>query len=168
MYLGKEFAQLDENEIRSEIDKVVTYLRSEPRVIAPDFIHFSRQSDFVQVGGERLVRNLFPVERLDLFALALGQHIGTDILQVGHANKTTVFRYPQLKNMLRNGSTIARKLLPDAAYETLRVSARRALMKPGDSAPPAVFDETAVQSFVRDYYAADIALHQEVLADMAA
>lgn len=167
MYLGKEFAQLSEDEIRIEIDKIITYLHSEPRFIAPDFIHFSRQSEFVQIDEERLVHNLFPVERLDLFATALGQHIGTNNLQVGHANKTTVFRYPRLKNMLRYGSSIAQQVLPGVAYERIRISARNALMKPSDNMQLAVFNEASVQNFIRDYYATDIALHQEIMADMA-
>lgn len=166
MYLGKEFARLDAGEVRAETDRVMDYLLSEPRVIAPEFIHFSRQSDFVQIGEERLVHNLYPVERVDLFVQALGRHIGTDALQVGHANKTTVFRHPQLKNVARSSSVIARRLLPGPVHETLRKSARRMLMKPGGATELPVFGEAFVENFIRSYYAADIALHQDVLSDM--
>ena len=168
MYLGKEFAQLNEADIRSEIDKVITYLRSEPRVIAPEFIHFARQSDFVQIEGERLVHNLYPVERLDLLVAALSRHIGVGTLEIGHANKTTVLRHPRLKHVLYGGSAIARRILPGATYEALRVSARRMLMKSGGTAQPLAFDGKPVQDFIQSHYAADIALHQEMLAKMAA
>lgn len=166
MYLGKEFAQLNAGEIRAEIERVMVYLLSEPRVIAPDFIHFARQSDFVQIGKERLVHKLYPVERFDLFVQALGRHIGTDALRVGHVNKTTVFRHPRLKYVARSSSAIARRILPGPVHETLRKSARRMLMKPGGLAGLPVFGEAFVENFIRSYYAADIALHQEVLSDM--
>ncbi len=166
MYLGKEFAQLDDDEIRSKIEQVIAYLRSEPRVIAPDYIHFSRQSDFVEFNGERVVQKLYPVERLDLLIQALSRHIGTDTLEIGHANKTTVFRYPQLKRITYRSSALARRCLPGPVHETLRVFARRTLMKPGGAQPHPVFSEPDAEDFVRSYYAADIALHQEVLANV--
>jgi hypothetical protein len=168
MYLGKEFAQLNDHDIRTEIENVITYLQSEPRVIAPDFIHFSRQSEFVQINGERLVQNIYPVEKLDLLVAALGQHIGTDGLEVRHANKTTVFRHPQFKHIMYSGSALARRVLPTSLHETLRRSARRVLMKPGNTVQLSVFDEAYVQNFIRTYYAEDILLYQEVLADVAA
>lgn len=168
MYVGKELAQLDEDDIHAEIERVIAYLQSEPKVITSDFIHFARQSDFVQLNGERLVHNLYPVERLDLLVAALGQRIGTDSLEIGHANKTTVLRHPRLKHILYSGSAIARRVLPVSLHETLRISARRLLMTSGDTAQLPVFEETYVQDFIRTYYSADIALHQEVLADAAA
>ena len=163
MYLGKEFAQLDQVDIRAEIDRVIDYLKSEPRVIAPEFIHFSRQSDYIGVDGVQLVRHVYPLERLDLLGAALGRHIGTDELQIGHANKTTVFRHPQLKHLLRGGSAAARRVLPRALHEALRVHARRKLMRPGGTAPLPAFDHPAVQAFINSYYAADIALYRDVL-----
>ncbi len=168
MYLGKEFAQLDDHEIRVEIDGVMAYLRTEPAVIAPEFIHFSRQSDFVQLRGERLVRHLYPVERVDLFVQALGRHIGEDELRVGHANKTTVFRHPQMKQVVQTSSALARRLLPEPVHETLRKSARRVLMKPGTTADLPILSEAPVRDFIGSYYADDIALHQEVLTAISA
>ncbi|WP_170763205.1 sulfotransferase family 2 domain-containing protein [Ruegeria lacuscaerulensis] len=168
MYLGSEFAQLGENELRGELGRVQDYLLSEPRVIAPEFIHFARQSDFVQIGNERLVHHLFPVEHLDLLAKALARHIGADTLQIGHANKTQVFRNPRLKHVARTGSQLARRVLPGAVHETLRRSARRVLMKPVTTTERSVFDAVEVQEFIASYYCADIALYKEVQAGMAA
>jgi hypothetical protein len=168
MHLGKEFAQLDAREIRAEIESVMAYLRSEPAVIAPEFIHFARQSDFVQLGSERLVRHLYPVERVDLLVQALGRHIGTDALRVSHANRTTVFRHPQLKHVVQTSSALARRVLPELVHETLRQSARRMLMKPSTTADLPALSEARVRSFIGSYYAADIALHQEVLTAIPA
>lgn len=162
MYLGKEFAQLNKSELRTEIERVQEYLLSCPAVIRPEFIHFTRQSDFVQIDGKRLVQNIFPVEHLDRFACALARHIGADTLSVGHANKTTVFRYPQLKQVAQSSSALARRVLPGSVHETLRRSARKVLMKPGGSADASVFEEAQVRDFITSYYKADIALYQEV------
>ncbi len=62
--------------------------------------------------------NIYPVERVDLLVDALGRHIGTDALEIGHANKTTVFRHPQLKHVLYTSSALARRILPEAIHET--------------------------------------------------
>ena len=167
MYLGKEFAQLSQADIDTEIDRVITYLQSEPRVIAPEFIHFARQLDFVQLEGERLVHNLYPVERLDLLVAALSQKIGVGALEIGHANKTKVLRHPQLKHVLYKGSAIARRVLPATMYEGLRVSARRMLMKSNDTAQPSDFGGKPVRDFIQSHYADDIAMHKEILAKMA-
>ncbi|WP_170376725.1 sulfotransferase family 2 domain-containing protein [Ruegeria atlantica] len=168
MYLGKEFAQLEDREIRDEIGKVVTYLQSEPAVIAPEYIHFSRQSGFIEVEGKRLVRNLYPVERMDCFVSDLARHIGTDALEIGHINQTTVFRYQGLSRVMYAGSAVAKRVLPDPIHEKLRVSARKILMKPSGSVLPSVFEEPELRNFVKDYYAADFAFHQKALEDVAA
>ncbi|WP_209507426.1 MULTISPECIES: sulfotransferase family 2 domain-containing protein [unclassified Ruegeria] len=164
MYLGREFAQLSPDDIRAEVERVISYLRSEPRVIAPEFIHFSRQADFIFLDNRPLVRNLFPVERLDLFRDALVRHMGADDLEFGHSNRTTVFRYPRLKHVLRSGSAIARRVLPNQTYEKLRKTAREALMDPSKMANFSVIDEPRVRDFVESYYADDIVLHREVFS----
>lgn len=168
MYVGKEIAQLDEDEMYSETNRVIDYLLAEPAVITSDFIHFARQSDFVQINGKRIVQNLYPVERLDLLLTALGRHIGIETLEVGHANKTKVHRYPKLKHVLYSGSSLARRLLPGSLHETLRTSARRALMTSSEAAQFPIFEQNYVVDFIKTYYCTDIALHQEILRDVAA
>ena len=168
MYLGKEFAQLSEIELHSEINRVQDYLLSSPSVIKPEFVHFTRQSDFVQIDGARLVRNLFLVEHLDQFSRVLAQRIGAGMLPIGHTNKTMVFRYPQLKHVVQTSSALARQVLPGTVHETLRQSARKVLMKSGAGIERAVFDEAQVRDFVASYYKADIALHKEIMSEVVA
>ncbi len=165
MYLGKEFAQLEQAEIRAEIDLVIDYLQSEPRVIAPEFIHFSRQSDYIRIDGVQLLRHLYPIDRLDLLGAALGRIIGRDVLPIGHDNETMVFRHPQLKHLLRRGSAAAQWVMPGRVHEALRIHARRKLMRSGGAAPLPVFKDAVVQAFISNYYAADIALYQVVSAE---
>jgi len=162
MYLGHEFAQLGDNELRAELCRVQDYLLSEPRVIAPEFIHFARQSDFVQIGDERLVSNLFPLERLDLLTSALARHIGAQTLPMMHVNKTDVFRYPRIKHVARTGGLLARRMLPGPMHEILRRSARRMLMKPVTAAERSIFDDVQVREFIASYYSADIVLYKDV------
>ncbi len=166
MYLGREFAQLGTAELRTEIGRVQDYLLSAPSVIKPEFVHFTRQSDFVEIDGERMVQNIFPVEHLDRFARAIARRIGIDELPMGHANKTTVFRYPQLKHVAQTGSAVARRVLPGTLHDTLRRSARKMLMKSGASTEQPVFAETQVRDFIANYYKADIALYKEVVSDV--
>lgn len=168
MYLGKEFAQLDDGEIRAETDKVIDYLQSEPEVIAPEYIHFARQSGFVELDGRQLVKNLYPVEHMKRLVADLARQIGTDTLEIGHANRTTVFRYPGLSRAMYASSALARRLLPAPVHEKLRVSARKIFMKPSISSAPSVFDAPDIRDFVNHYYAADEDLHRKALEDVVA
>ncbi|PWE32901.1 hypothetical protein DDZ14_07350 [Maritimibacter sp. 55A14] len=163
MYLKSEIAQLGEADIAAELDRVMSYLRSVPQVTAPEFIHFSRQSDFVFMDGERLVQTIFPVERLDDLAAAIGDTIGGTELAFGHANQTTVFRYPHLRQIAQTGSQQAKRLMPEPLHRWVRKSARRMMMKPKAQALLPAFDTAGVRDFVAEYYASDYDLHRGAL-----
>lgn len=162
MYLGKEFARFEERELCAEIDKVITYLQTEPAVFTAEYIHFARQSDFVEFEGKQMVRNLYPVERIDCLMADLANLLDTSALDIGHANRTTVFRFPILKSTMYRGSALAKRVLPLPFYEGLRRSARQIVMKPSNTSS-SIFVTQRIRDFVEQYYARDITLHNSAL-----
>src|SRR5690606_2360431 len=112
---------------------------------------------------ERQVQNIFPVERLDDMATAIGDTIGRTELAFGHANQTTVFRYPQLRSSARFGSCHVKRMRPEPVHLRVRASARKVRMKPQDRALLPAFDDLAVRAFVAAYYRRDAGIHREAL-----
>ena len=165
MYLGKEFAQMSSEEISAEIDRVISYLRSVPQTNSPDFIHFSRQSDFVYLDGERLVHKIYPVERLDLFAASIGRLVGEGAVPIGHDNRTTIFRYPQAKRFAMIGRDLSRRLMPEVLHDKVRRSARRVLMKPKDQLVLPEFETKRVIDFIKTHYSADFDIYRKARSE---
>jgi hypothetical protein len=168
MYLGKEFAQMSSDEISNEIDRVIAYLRSTKQISSPDFIHFSRQSEFIFLDGERLVQCIYPVERLDLLAAAIGDRVGQGTVAIGHDNRTTLFRYPQAKRFAMIGRNLSRRLMPETLHDKVRRSARRVLMKPKDQLVLPEFKSDRVVDFIQSHYASDFEVYRMALSETEA
>ena len=56
MYIGKELAQFDKSDLRSEIFRVISHLDSGQRLLPAEFAHFTRQTDFVFLEEKQVVR----------------------------------------------------------------------------------------------------------------
>src|SRR6056297_405238 len=165
MYRGKEMAQAEGSELRAELEDITAYLRDRRHVTDPAYIHFARQTDFVWDGAERLVEQVFPVERIGLFMAAMEQRIGTPLGTAQHENRAMIFRFNQLRSAIMLGSAAAKRWLPEPLSRDLRERARGLLMRPAaKDALPEIFRSQAVSEFVADYYAGDLALHLEALS----
>jgi hypothetical protein len=160
MYVRQELAQVDRAALHAEIDSAITFLRGQTHVVAPDYIHFARQVDFVRLRGEVFVKEVFPVERLDAFMDTVGARVGTHLGEVGHENQAGVLRFNNLRGLVVFGSNAAKRLLPASTSRALRDRARRLLLKPAHQNLPPAFASKTVVDFVNDYYADDITLHR--------
>jgi hypothetical protein len=164
MYHGTEMGQLDAVTVAREVDAVINHLARKDRVATPEFIHFTRQIDFVEHDGQRIVGEVFPIEQLDLFLATISARIGSNIVAVGHANRTQVARFGMLRGVIRIGSRLSKTILPGQSGEQFRQAARRLLMRPAQNNLPPIFRSDTVSGFVREYYSADLALHAAALA----
>lgn len=163
MYRGCEIAQMDAATLRAEVEDAIAYLRDRQRIIAPEFIHFARQIDFVEHAGTRLVDHVFPVERLDAFIAALSAQVGSPLTQPHHENRSQIIRFGGLRDIAVFGSTVAKRMLPERVHAPVRRLARQLLMKPAENNRPDIFQSGTVTDFISDYYAADVALHRAAL-----
>jgi len=163
MYLGTELSRLETAELHAEIDRAIAYLAEEPRVPAPEHVHFTRQAAFIRHGGRQVVEHVFALERLGDLVAALERVIGAPLGEVGRINRTWVFRHPALREPVRIAGWLARSLLPTSTAERLRVAARATLLEPLDHRLLPAFGAQGVRDFVDGHYAEDKALHRTAL-----
>ena len=163
VYKKRGIAQFDRTELEAEINNVISYLLATPQVINPEFIHFSRQSDFVFFGEEQLIQNIYALDRLGDLAQAIAERTGTLSLTFGHENKTRIFRYQSLKEIAQISNQHVKRFMPGPIHRWIRQSARGVMMKPRDKMILPAFRTKAVQTFVNEYYAKDYVLHHKAL-----
>ena len=168
MYLQKELAQLEPAALAQEVESCMQYLRDRTLITDPGYIHFARQTNYVDFEGERIVNNIFPVERLDAFRDAVAARVDSEIGDVGHVNRAVTLRFSGIRPLVTTGSSLAKRLLPNSLSRHIRNKARQFLVRPIETNLPPIFQSGMVKDFVRDYYAGDIALHKEALASVNA
>jgi hypothetical protein len=151
---------LDEATIRDEVDKAIASIDKEsfpPR----EFVHFSRQSDFIYLDGEQFVDNVYPIEAFDRLVTEIERHLGRKLISGFHANRTVTFRHPALADILVRSKNLAKEHLPIRQYNWLRDRAMRTLTKPGVSRFNEVVRQSdAAMAFIRDYYRLDFETYE--------
>lgn len=157
-------AALDDDALEQEIHAAIAYLSERDHVTDPDWIHFARQVDFLDLDGARLIRTVIPVERLDALRSEVARQVGAAIGDFGAANVRMTFRHPALRAPLTLASAAAKGLLPSRMSETLRRHARALWLRPAGADAPSVFGSRSVRRFVEDYYADDARAHHDALA----
>lgn len=117
------------NNITSCILEIIDYLsrqRQEQVLLPPDYIHFQRQVDYIQVDGKRLVDSIYTVNQIDELLADVRQNTGQslcDIVPEGTntpANQKKVFRNDLLRRVIETTRP---------ATEYLRKSYRKPLNK---------------------------------------
>ena len=166
MHKRRVIAELTKPELDREVDEVLDHLSGGASVTDPTFIHFERQIAYVDLGGDRLVRHLHPVERVDEFLAAAGRRLGADLApalqdrrnRTIYADETTARKLDdaELNPGLRRA---ARRVLPAG----LRRLLRNLLFPPFETAK-AILDRRDVQRFIETHYAEDARLHAELVA----
>jgi hypothetical protein len=161
MYRGVEIAQASDAEVAATLDDVIAFLGRQPRVTDPSYIHFCRQTDFVDLDGRRLVDDVFPLDRLDLLACEIGRLVGRPVEIGGRENPTLVLRYPRLRSVVRQASSSAKRWLPERLSERLRQTGRSLLVKQAGGELPRIYRSSEIRAFVAEFYEADVRLFEE-------
>lgn len=152
---------LSPSEIMEELRFVTRALEQGEAKRKVEFVHFIRQVDFVYLGTERVVGNLFPLERLDDLAKAMGAATARNIDLSKKSNQSGA-NVTGSSSLIRNVATFSKWLLPSGVYEPLRIRALERLHVPTEPGKMELLDRPEVQDFVEDYYASDRKLHEEV------
>lgn len=148
--------------IREEASRVIACLERTDELDL-EYVHFIPQAKFTDLKGERIVQHLFAVEHMDDAAAFIEGLTGTRIIKE-HRNKTTELRFRALRPLQRGLREPYTRLFSDAR----RAAIRRKMSSFGFYRSPktkeVIASDDPIASFVRDYYAADIALHKAVVA----
>lgn len=153
--------------IESEARDVISYLESAPHRLDVEHVHFNRQSDFIELDGERIVERLFS---LDNMAAAIDHIHRLTGVQVGkdHENRTTQFRFRALRPIQRLLRDPYVHLVPSDRRLWIREKMTRARLY--QELPKQQFGRTdgSTARFIREYYARDFELLAACATDQAA
>jgi len=153
--------------VEAEAEKVATYLASGRSRLEIEYVHFNRQSDFLEHDDRRIVQDVFPIDRIGEAASYIQQWTGVDIGDE-RKNRTTQLSIRSLRPIQRMLRAPYVRLFPVEA----RLKIRARMMKAGfygevvkqQFIPP----ESAVNRFIRDYYARDFQIYEQALAEPVA
>lgn len=148
-------------EIMDEVHRVIRALEQGETARKVEYVHFIRQVDFVSLGTERVVQNLFPLDRLDELAKAMGAVTERKIDLRKKSNQSGT-KSSGARFLARKIGTISKRWLPASVYEPIRIRALERLHVPTDPEKLELLSHSDIQNFVKSYYATDRELHEEV------
>lgn len=141
----------------------MNYLESEPERLDLEHVHFNRQCDFIELEGERIVRDVFAVDRMDDIAHVIANATGVDIGKE-RQNRTTEMTFKSLRPLQRMLRSPYSRLVSAEVREDIRERMTRVGFYKDVPKRQFVQPGSAIDLFIREYYAHDFALHKESAA----
>jgi hypothetical protein len=152
--------QIPADQIRAEIDTVIGACRPYMAGTAPRieglYVHFNRQSDFIDLNGERIVDRLYPIERLDDLARDLNEVAGVTIDAV--QNRRPARSLSRRSAGVRKSLAKAKTVLPLTVYEKARSAMLPLFHVKRDPHLEDALWRPEVEAFVEQFYADDFAI----------
>lgn len=149
--------------IEAEAEMIARYLETGPERLDLEHVHFNRQSDFIELDGGRIVQNVFSVGQMADVVHYIERITGIDIGDE-RRNRTTEMSIRSMKPLQR----ILRVPYSRLFSAEFRADVREKMTKAGfyRDIPKQQFirPESAIEQFVREYYARDFALYEQTLA----
>ena len=171
MYGEKPIEALSERKIISEVKKCIAFLEKyeDPQVLLPhDYIHFQRQIDYIYLGDELLIDNIYSSEMVGDLVNVLKERLGYSPDNVGGGNKselrqnsTVVYRSDVVRFIMGFSKPILRTFffwLPQEAREVVK----RGVYVDRDQKVGGVFASKNVVDFIGRYYREDILLYERI------
>ena len=171
MYSDQPIHRSKLGDISKAIAESIDYLSQQPRCkhrLPPEYIHFQKQIDYIELDGEQIVNSLYTVDDVDKLLEEVGQRVGGSLGQSNQAgglqpraNQSIVFRNDLLRWVIETARPLSNKvsrLLPEGVKQWVRDQ----IYIPRDQRMKNLFTADYIQDFIRDYYAEDIALYKKV------
>lgn len=148
------------SDIARIIDDVLAQMSRTPLHVPPEYIHFTRQVDYIRLDGKELIGNLYRIETLNQLVEDLSARHEMPMTLNANKNETSAYRSEGIRQVMQTGGALARQFMPIERYRQLRRWARDKVIVRARDQRPAIFESATVQDFVRDFYAEDRALWQ--------
>lgn len=170
MFKGRKLELLSRGEVKREIDEVIKYITHEsPNVpiINPEFIHFSRQIDYVEVDGNRIIERIYPIERLrDLF-LDIESITGTEIDKTSRIGERLTYKVKGLETAVNLVQRPLVSIFPRYVWKPAFSFVKQALIFSNllDRSPRThgeLFDSKYVSEFISDFYKGDFSIYSKI------
>jgi len=137
-------------------------LRSEDERRKAEFVHFTRQADFVQLDGNAIVRNLYLFEDLPRFAMDFQARYGIGIDLSTRRNRSRTSDNSLVKAAKALGRPLYYKLFSEGRRKTLQRTLNRVVKNSPQGMYTQLLANKSVSAFIDDYYGDDIALYREL------
>lgn len=166
-YSEKPIQKRSLEDIDSCVREIIDFLtchRREQVLLPPEYIHFQRQTDYIQLDGKQIVSSVYTVDQVNKLLFDVSQHIGRSLSDIvpertkAIANQTKVFRNDLLRRMIETSRPVTaqlRKILP----ESFKQSIRDRVYVPRDQRMRELFEADHIRTFILEYYAEDISLY---------
>lgn len=157
----------DDPAVRREAERVCRWLNGRGAFSTVEYIHFSRQSDYADLGGERVVSAIFPLERIDLAARWIEAETGVRLdIAHDHARREPRRWAGAVQPAAR---FIGRRLMPAAVKKAIYpLWMNSGVFADAASRYQAIDLGAEVEGFIADYYACDARLYEEAACAAAA
>ena len=126
-------------------------------------MHFTRQSDYVELDGRMIVRNIFPLENVAELAAALAEACGVE-LDPDRRDNTSFSSDSAVLRALRAARPVYSRLTSWTLRRDLMLLARRLRLQKPSPFYDAVRQDPHVSAFVQEYYARDFSLYDQAKA----
>ncbi len=155
-------------DLQREAVEVISWI-DKRRVFADlQYIHFSRQSDYVDLSDRRVVTAVFPIERLDALRSWLGETFGLNDLRTTRSN-ASLAPHKSLQGLHRRFAPTYRAFLPKQfRAQIFETSKRFGLLEQASSNYANLSFSNDVESFIEAYYKKDQDIHRAALAAWSA
>jgi hypothetical protein len=155
---GSSLLQIDSRELGAILDEIIGATTAAPVWLSERHVHFTRQADFVNLDGERLIGKLYAVEDLERLAQDLrdahGLHVNPRIIYNSRKDKSLKFGLP--KGVLDRAARAVWKTLPGRMRRHILSLVNRTLPEPRVPAPvQALLSSDGIRGFIADHYAPD-------------
>ena len=160
---GTELTYLSGAARRKLVDRAIGYLSRNPEGLAPEFIHFARQERYLCLNGEKVVRHIYPIERVDAMLGAMSARTGRRIEALSLDNPTLYYPSRRVEIIVKAGNRLARAALPPRLYAALKSRAQNVLRATDRPAKDTVLTSETVCAFIAEFYAGDLAIHRACL-----
>ena len=154
---------VSDHDVCAELDTVIKELSRTEQPIRREFAFFIRQIEFVDLGGTRMVPNLYRLSNTGQLIHTLGKRLQKPLVEDFHSNKTVTFRYDWMAGPVIALKDLVKKYAPDRMTDGLRRTALKMLTTPKvETIDAQVRGSTEVMSFISDYYHKDFILFDSV------
>ncbi len=147
----------------TEARRIVDWLSRRDRFSDAEYMHFTRQSDYVELDGRMIVRNIFPLENVAELATALEEACGVE-LDPDRRDNTSFSSDSAVLRALRAARPLYSRLTTWTLRRDLLLLARRLGIQKPSPFYDAVRQDPEVSAFVEEYYARDFSLYAQARA----
>jgi hypothetical protein len=151
--------EITREQARAESRRLIRWLSGRQTYCNIEYIHFSRQSDFIELDGQTIVPNLYPLEHIGAMASAMHSGFGVTFNPEQRANTNFASRFPLL-SVLHAAKPIYSRLTTWAFRERVLLLLKGMNLSQTEALYTEITSEPDIADFIERYYARDFTIYR--------